>query len=105
MKIFNLKNRIILGIYAMYLARKLKSPFVPESLVLVILGGIISFSISVPSVLSNMFSAGDFYQYFVVAFSNTELMVQMLLVLALIPAIFFIKDIATLAQTVRARLS
>ncbi len=103
MRILNLKNRIMLRVYAIYCARKAASPFVGESLAFAILAALLSIFVSIPNVLANLFNAGDFYNFFIAAFARTDLIVQMILVLVLIPVIFFIKDIATLAQLVEQR--
>lgn len=80
MKILNMKTRIMLGIYFIYISRKLKSPVASESLLLVCLAAILSLFVSIPSFLSNISNAGSGYHYFLMAFSNTTLMVQMILI-------------------------
>ncbi len=104
MKILTMKNKIMFGVYLIYLSRKLRSPFVAESFAFVIFVLLLSIFVSIPSVLSNMSNSQDFVRYFTIAFSNTNSVVQIILVLALIPAIFLMKDIATLAQLVERRI-
>ena len=93
MIIFTMKNRIMFGTYLIYSMRKLKSPFIAESFIFVILAIILSIFVSVPSVLSNTLHSGNFYHYFVIAFSNTELLVQAILVLTGLTVLFFIGNI------------
>ena len=88
-----MKNRILLGVYAIYCARKLKSSFVPESLLFVMLGVTLFYFVSVPSVLTNMSNSESSYRYFVMAFSHTGLLVQSILVLVAITALFFLRNI------------
>src|SRR3989344_1644434 len=92
MTIFTIKNRIMFGVYFMYSMRKLQSPFVAESFVFAILAMILSIFISVPSVLSNMLDSGNFYRYFVMAFSNTELLVQTILILTVFIVLLFVRN-------------
>lgn len=93
MTIFTMKNRIMLGVYLIYSMRRLKSPFIAESFIFVILAIILSIFVSVPSVLSNMLDSGDSYHYFILAFSNTELLVQAVLVLSGLTTLFFMRNI------------
>ena len=100
----SLKNRIMLQIYAIYFMRKLSTPFIGESLAFVFIGVILFYFVSIPSVISNMMSSGDFYSYFMMAFSNTDFVVKSILLLALIPAIFFIRNI-TIYTGIKERLA
>ena len=86
MKILTMKNKIMFGVYLMYAMRKLKGPFVAETFTFAILAIILSVFVSVPSILSNMLSSPNFYRYFLIAFSNTTLMVQLILVASIIIA-------------------
>lgn len=81
------------GVYLLYSMRKLKNPFIAESFVFVVLAIILSIFVSVPSVLSNMLDSGSFYHYFIMAFSNTELLIQTILVLSGLTILFFMKNI------------
>ena len=82
----------MLGVYSLYLIQKFRSPFVAESFILLMLGGFLSLSISIPSVLSNMEESGNFYGYFMMAFSHTEFLVQTTLILGLVALIFFLRN-------------
>lgn len=81
------------GVYLMYFVRKLKNPFIAETFVFVILAIILFTFISVPSILSNMLDSGNFYRYFVMAFSNTEIFVQLTLILTGIATLLFVRNI------------
>jgi hypothetical protein len=74
--------------------RKLKTPLVTEFLVFVMLAVVLLFSVSVPSILANMFNSGSFYNYFLMAFSSTDFLVQTAIVLAVVTVLFFIRNIA-----------
>ena len=89
----NMKSRILVGVYAIYCMRKLRSPFIAESFVFVLLAIFLSSVVSMPSVLANMSTSGNFYRYFVVAFSNTDFLVQSVLVLVVITVLLFIRNI------------
>ena len=90
------------GVYLMYCTRKLKSPFVGESFALVLLIGSLFIFVSVPSVLSNMFSAGNLYNYFIVAFSNTDFLVQSIIILAGAIAIFSLRNFGNILELSRS---
>ena len=81
------------GVYVMYCIRKLKSPFFAEVFLFAILGMIIFYFVSVPSVLTNMSASESFYDYFITAFLNTDFLVQSVLVLVCITALFFVRNI------------
>jgi len=49
-----LKKRIMFRIRAIYLFRKLSTPLAVEGMLFVMLGGVISFSISIPHIIHNM---------------------------------------------------
>ncbi len=88
-----LKKRILFNVYAICCVRKLRNPFVAEFLIFATLGIILSYLISVPNVLTNMLNSGNFYHYFIVAFSNSGLLVQTILVLVIITILFFMRNI------------
>ncbi|OHB17322.1 MAG: hypothetical protein A2544_01550 [Candidatus Zambryskibacteria bacterium RIFOXYD2_FULL_43_10] len=93
MTLMNMKNRIMLSVYLEFFMRKLNNPFISESLIFITLAVILSIFVSVPSVISNMFISGNYYRYFIMAFSGTDLLVQMILVLTGFMILFFIKNI------------
>ena len=93
----NMKSRILVGVYAIYCMRKLRSPFIAESFVFVLLAIFLSSVVSMPSVLANMSTSGNFYRYFVVAFSNTDFLVQSILTLVGVTILFFVRNITVQA--------
>ena len=97
MTLMNMKNRIMLSVYLEFFMRKLNNPFISESLIFITLAVILSIFVSVPSVISNMFISENYYQYFIMAFSGTDLLVQMILVLTGLMILFFIKNITSRA--------
>src|SRR3989338_5281500 len=100
----NMKSRILVGVYAIYCMRKLRSPFIAESFVFVLLAIFLSSVVSMPSVLANMSTSGNFYRYFVVAFSNTDFLVQSVLVLVGVTILFFVRNI-TVQAILKTRLA
>ena len=91
---FTMKKIIMFHVYIIYLLRKLQAPFITESIVLAVLATILFFFVSVPSVVANMFGSGDFYHYFIMAFSSTDFLVQTVLILTGITTLLFMKNIA-----------
>ena len=71
----------MLGVYTLYAMRKLKTPFVLEGLAFGVSALALGVLVSVPSVLANMFNSSDSLRYFVMAFSNTNFIVQMILII------------------------
>jgi hypothetical protein len=90
--ILTMKKRIMFGVHVIYLMRKLKSPFVMESLILSILAMVIFYFVSIQSVLENMLASGNLRQYFVTAFFNTDLFIQGAIVSAVIITLFFMRN-------------
>jgi hypothetical protein len=79
-----LKNRIMLGVYAVYTVRWLRNPLVGEAAVFAILAIALSIFVSIPSVVSNMLDAESSYRYFLAAFYETELLVQLVTISTLV---------------------
>lgn len=88
-----LKQKIMSSIYILYLVRKLKTPLIIQPLVFVITVSTLFYFVSVPSFFSNMFNSGNFWSYFVMAFSTTDFLVQTVLIVAFVTAIFFVRNI------------
>ena len=99
-----MKKTIMFHIYAIYLLRKLRAPFISESVMFAILTATLFLFVSVPSVLANMFKSGDLYHYFLTAFSATGFLVQAILVLTGITLLLFMKNIA-FHRVIKGRLS
>ena len=91
--ITTIKKKIMFGVYLLYCLRKLKNPFVAECLVFVLLAITLVYFVSILSFFSNMFSSGHFYDYLVMAFSNTEFLVQTILVLIAITVFLVVRNI------------
>lgn len=83
----------MLDVYAIYCMRKLRSPFFAESFIFIILAIILTYFVSVPSVLMNVSTSESFYNYFVKAFFSTELLIQSVLVLAVVTVLFLVRNI------------
>lgn len=92
------------GVLVIYFVRKLKEPFISESLSFLILTAILFYFVSVPSVLSNMQISGDFYHYFIMAFSKTEFLVQTILVLGCITVLLLAYNLAFLTTRLTVQL-
>lgn len=100
----NMKSRILFGVYIIYCLRKLRSPFVFESFVFVLLATGLLYFVSIPSVLTNMSASESAYRYFVTAFSHTDFLVKSILVLVGITILFFVRNI-TLHAILKTRLA
>lgn len=90
---FDMKSRIMFGVYLIYSLRKVTNPFVAESLIFVVLGSVLSILVSIPSVLSNMYGSESFYQYFMSAFSSTDLIVKSILILTALTLFLFFRNV------------
>lgn len=101
----NMKNRILFGVYIIYCMRKLRHPLVAESLILTILAAVLSYFVSISSVLENMLASENSYAYFVNAFSEAELFIQFVFLSVGIISIFFVRNIVFYSSGFRRRLS
>ena len=99
MKILSVKNRIMLGVYFMFLLYRLRSPFMVEIFALAVLGGALSLFVSIPSVLSNMAESPNVGSYLVTAFSNAEALVQSLIVLAFATVVFSLRNFGNMLRS------
>lgn len=93
MILINMKNKILLSVYAIYCVRKLKNPFIAEFFVLLISATILLYFVSVPSVVTNMQASENSYRYFLTAFSSADLLVKSVFVLLGITGLFFVRNI------------
>lgn len=89
----NMKSRILLSVYGIYCLRKLKSPLIAESFVLAVLATILFYFVSISSFLTNMQASEDSYHYFLTAFSNADLLVQLILVSVGVTGLFLVRNI------------
>ena len=90
----NLKKRIMLGVYIIFLVRKLRTPISIELLLLVISSGLLVSSISIQHVLEN--SPRDvvgIYHFSLSAFINTDLIVKGAILAISCVVLFAAKDI------------
>ena len=101
----NMKNRILLGVYAIYCMRKLRSPLVAESFVFAIIAAILLYFVSVPSVLTNMSASENSYHYFIMAFSGTNFVVQSILVAGLITTAIFVRNLTFRTTRLKQRFT
>ena len=93
-----MKNRIMFGVYLMYSWRKFKSPFIAGSLAFVMLTLTLCLTVSVPSFVANMSHSGHFLNYFLMAFSNTTLLVQSLVLTFGAVLIFSLRNFANILR-------
>lgn len=97
-----MKRRIMLGVYLLYLIRRLKSPFATEATLLVVFGLVLSVSVSVPSVISNMSQSGNFYRYLYIAYGHTNPMVQATLLLVGATLVLSLRNFGTILNLGRS---
>lgn len=88
-----MKKRILFGVCLICVVRKLKCPFVGESFIFAMLIMFLFYFVSVPSVLTNMSASENFYRYFMMAFSNTDSLVKLVLVSVGVTVLFFVRNI------------
>lgn len=88
-----MKKKIIFGVYIIYFARKLRSPFLAESFVMLGLAVLLSYIVSIPHIVSNMKNCTNIYHYFILSFSKTALLVKLIIVSAVGTAIFFMRNL------------
>ncbi len=83
------KKRIMFGVFVLYFVRKLKEPFVSEPLIFLTLTALLSYFVSIPNILTNMRADGNFLRYFIMAFLNTNFVVQAILIAVCVITMFF----------------
>ena len=89
-----LKNRIMLGVYALYVIRKLKNPYVMPALFLGLFFLPLTFLVSIPSVVSNLILTRGAYSFVSDAFSKTDIIVQALALLSSVSGLFYVSKIS-----------
>lgn len=92
------------GVYLLYSMRKLKNPFVAESFVFTLLAVVLLYLVSMPSVWANMLDSENFLLYFIMAFFNTELLIQSALILTGVTILFFVRNL-TFHAILKTRLT
>lgn len=80
------------SVYLAYLTRKLRSPIIAEVALFLVFVPVLLLFVSVPSVWNNMVASGNFYDYLVMAFSQTDVLVKAVLILSLVTALLFVKN-------------
>lgn len=94
MILINMKSRILLSVYAIYCIRKFKNPLVTESFALTILMMVLFYFVSISSVMTNMLASESSYLYFLRAFSEADLIIQLVLMLIGVVGLLFVRNIA-----------
>lgn len=89
----SLKNKIMFAVHGLYLLRQLGKPLVSGSLVLLALVWALLSFVSVPDVWSNMLSSESFIGYLAMAFSETTIIVQTILVAGLLLVVFLLRNV------------
>lgn len=75
-----LKKKIMLKVYTIYVFRRLREPFATEILLLLVSSFFLVFFVSIPHVLGNIpFNPTGFSHFAYVAVTNTSLIVQFIL--------------------------
>ena len=93
MKILTLQKRIMWRVYLLYFVRKLKTPFVPELIVICGLSIALSFLVSFPSVFSNVLLTHGSYHFLTDAFLKAGMTVKLILLSTVIVTLFFLHDL------------
>lgn len=88
-----LKTRIMLGVYVLYVVRRIRSPFVGELFVLGISFAILSFLVSLPHVISNIILTRGSYVFLFDAFQKADMVVELIVLSAFISGCFFVRNI------------
>ena len=88
------RQRIMMGVYMIYLIRKLKNPFVSELFIISIFFTMLSFFVSLPHIFSNILLTKGSYNFLVDAFLKTDTTVKLILLSTVIAGLFFIKNIS-----------
>ena len=98
----SVKNKVMLNVYAIYCMRKLKSPFIIESFAMTCVAILLFYFVSIPSIVSNMIHSGNLYYYFVMAFSQTDILVQSTLVFAGAIMVFSLRNFSNILKLSRS---
>ena len=90
----NLKKRIMLGVYIIFLVRKLRTPVSIELFLLVISSGLLASSISIQHILANSpHDVMGIYHFSLNAFINTDLIVKCTILAIVCVAVFLTRDV------------
>ena len=89
--ISTLKNRIMVGVYLLYVIRKLKNPYILPFLFFGLFISTLSFLVSIPSVISNLILTGGSYSFVSDAFTKADLIVQVLVLMLFVCALIYLR--------------
>lgn len=90
----NMKNRIMIGVYIIFIIRKLKNPlFLKLSFLLISALSILSI-VSIQHIINNTpHDVVSIYHFFLTAFMNTKITVQAMTLLLTTVGMFLLKDL------------
>jgi hypothetical protein len=97
-----LKKKIMRRVYGTFFVRKVSSPFAVKLYILVSFTGFLISQISLGNVVANMpqvTNLGALYRFSTSAFLNTEMIVQLLSLGALIATVLLFKDVVKIYFT------
>ncbi len=88
-----IKTRVMLGVYTLYILRRLRSPFVGELCALGMLFASLSFLVSLPHVISNIILTRGSFTFMIDAFLKTDIAVELLVISAALACGLFVRNI------------
>lgn len=88
-----LKQRIMAGVYLLYIIRIMKSRFVGPLFVVAVFFVTLSFMVSIPHIISNLIVAHGSYAFVSDAFSKAGIVAKLLAVSSVVPTIFFVRNL------------
>ncbi len=89
-----LKHRIMFLVYAFWAWRFLKRPLTVELGALALLFATLAFSISIPSIISNTLDSQSAYRYLFIAFSHTDHLAKLLLLVTGLTMLYVARNLA-----------
>ncbi|MFZ2621079.1 MAG: hypothetical protein WAX85_01080 [Minisyncoccia bacterium] len=89
-----LKQRVMFGVYAIYIIRKLRTPLLGELFIMTAFFAVLSFFVSLPNIFSNIILTRGSYDFLVDALTKTDLLVKLMLLPVAITSLFFIKNLS-----------
>ncbi len=96
----------MLGVYGLFVIRRLKSPIVGELFALGVLFAALSLMISLPSVLSNIMLTHGSYTFLIDAFTKTAITVKLIVISAALACGLFVRNITVFTTNkVKSRLA
>ena len=96
----------MIGIYALFVIDKCKKPIVGKSLLLLLSILILVSRVSIPHIVANTpRSVPGIYHFWISAFLNTRLVVQLVTLIIFAAAVFLFRDLASYLRPQRTSLS